>query len=138
MTFWDFLWTFWTNDGWLFSFIFILFIAFVKIFNFVKLALLVRHLPDERTRQDMKNTFDELRIANTLARNEIENLHNRVMDTKTLLGELNSDIAELNQRISRSRRLLVEKKKLTSIAKDDLQEVIDVLDGYSDWNSDNK
>lgn len=129
MTGWDFLWALWGDSGVLIISIAVALIVALKVYDGVKLRALIKKIPDEETRDDMRRTFDEIRLSNSIARHEIEGLHGRLLETKDLLNDLNKDILELHHRIQRSRRILVEKQGLVNIHKEDIQEVIDVLDG---------
>lgn len=128
MTVWDFLWNIWENDGWgLIAFV-LFFFAIHKVINIYLQTRLSERETDRVVQEDMRRTFDEIRLANSIAMAEIDKLHARLVDTKSLLTDLGKDISNMHHRITRSVRILNEKKKLVKIESDDIQEVIDILE----------
>lgn len=131
MGFWDFAWSVWEEDGWLLIILSVALVLSAKLYDYFKILTVVKKLPSDRDREDMLTTFEQIKLANTMAKYEIENLYQNLKNTKNLMQNLNQDISDLHSRISRTRNILSEKKRLVVIVKDDIQEAIDALDGVS-------
>lgn len=128
MTIWDFLWNIWREDGWALIVFVLCFFVTHKGVNAYLLSKKHQSDEDRSAQDDMRQTFEEIRLANSIAMAEIDKLHERLIDTKSLLTDLSEDISNMHHRITRSVRILHEKKKLVKIDEDDIQEVIDILE----------
>jgi predicted nucleic acid-binding Zn-ribbon protein len=80
-------------------------------------------------KSSFNSTLDILKEANTIARDEVSNIHQGLAVTRSLIEELNKDISELHDRISKSRSMLLKISKKSVIEVEDIHQVISRLNG---------